>query len=168
MKKQLQINGLISSLLIMVLSLNSCKKGKDGEPGKDGSSNVSSHTFSVTSWTDHSDYWYTQLQISELTSDNINTASVQVYFGTVNNVWRAVPYTYVASTNYFMNYLTTIGMVEVRWEYNGIGSGNSPTSIYSATSQFKVVVIPPAAKKAHPNVDLNNYSEVKKTFDLKD
>jgi hypothetical protein len=30
------------------------------------------------------------------------------------------------------------------------------------------VGIPKAAKATHPNVDLNNYSEVKEIFDLKD
>ena len=67
-----------------------------------------------------------------------------------------------------MNFITAVGDIEVRWEYNGIGSGSSPTSIYGTASQFKVVVIPPAVKKANPNVDLNNYNEVKEAFELND
>lgn len=155
-------------ILVATITLNGCKKGKDGEPGKDGSSNVTSHTYSVSNWTDNSTYWYAHLSVPELTSDNINTASVQVYFSTVANNWQAMPFTYVASTNHFMNYITSIGQVEVDWEYNGVGSGSSPVTIYGATSMFKVVVIPPAAKKANPNINLNDYNEVKKAFDLKD
>jgi len=112
--------------------------------------------------------WYTQLSVPELTLSNINSAAVQAYFGTVSNNWIALPYTHIASTNYFMGYLTTTGLVEVRWDYNGIGIGSDPNSVFGATSQIKIVVIPPAMLASHPDVDLKNYEEVKRTFNLED
>jgi hypothetical protein len=159
---------IVGLIIITAITVNSCKKGKDGEPGKDGISSVTSHTFSVSNWTDNATYWYTHLSTPELTSDNINSTSVQVYFSTVANNWQAMPFTYVGSTDHFMNYISAISLIEVRWEYNGAGSGSSPVTIYGAASMFKVVIIPPAIIKQHPNVDLNNYNEVKETFNLKD
>jgi hypothetical protein len=167
MKKILKA-GVTLLLIVSAILCHGCKKGSDGEPGKDGSANVTSTTYSITSWTNGSNYWYKQLSVPELTSSNINSASVQVYWGTVSNNWIAVPYTYVASTNYFMNYLTTVNLVEVRWTYNGIGNGNSPNTELNGGSpvQIKVVVIPPALKKANPDVDLNDYKAVKSRFGL--
>ena len=147
---------------------SSCKKGETGAPGKDGNTNVTSHTYTITSWDSNSVKWYTDLGVSELTSSNINSASVQVYFGTVSNNWVALPYTQVSSTNYFMGYITAINTVEITWVYNGGGIGSSPNSFYGTNTQFKVVIIPPAMIKANPDLDFKNYNEVKTRFSIKD
>lgn len=104
------------------------------------------------------------------TTDNLNSAAIMVYFTTGNNKWTAVPFTqYNSPSNYFMGFNTSVGNVQVTWIYDSsLSSGDSPNTYYGVTVQCKVVVIPKAAKDAHPNVDLNNYSEVKETFDLKD
>jgi len=155
-------------ILFIVSIFNGCKKGKDGEPGKDGNANVKTHTFSVSPWSSNSSRWYSQVSVPELTSDNINSAAVQVYISITSNNWIAIPNTYVASTDYFWGYVTAVNTVEVRWDYNGIGIGSDPNTIYGATVQVKVVVIPPAMIKSNPNVNLNNYNEVKETFKIKD
>jgi hypothetical protein len=149
-----------------ILMINGCKKGADGAPGKDGSANVKARTFPVSPWQSNSSRWYTQLSVPEITSDNINSAGIQVYIGTASNTWLAIPYTYMASTNYFWGFVTTVNSVEVRWEYNGIGIGSDPNTIYGATVQVKVVIIPPAMIK--PNVNHQNYAEVKSAYKLKD
>lgn len=163
MKKTLQIIALI-----LLVTIGSCKKGKDGEPGKDGSSNVTTRTFSVPTWASNSSRWYTQLSFPELTTDNINSASVQVYWSTVNDTWVALPYTYIGTANnYFMGFATMVNMVEIRWDCNSMVSiGSSPNSVLGAIVQIKVVVIPPAQKKL--DVNHNNYIEVKSAYNLKD
>lgn len=169
MKKMLRINSVIL-FTASILLITGCKKGKDGEPGKDGSTNVISKLFSATSasWSNNGSYWYAFLTVPDLTTDNINSAAIQVFFSTSNNSWTAVPYTEVASSNYFMGFITKPNNIEVTWE-NNTSLGSNPNSFYTATTvQFKVVIIPAAARLANPNVDLNNYNEIKKTFNLKD
>ncbi len=164
MKNLLQI----LSIIIVITTINGCKKGKDGEPGKDGSANVTTRTFSVPAWSNNSSRWFTELSFPELTADNINSASVQVYWSTGNNTWVALPYTYIGTTNnYFMGFATMVNNVEIRWDCNSLVTiGSSPNSILDGTVQIKVVIIPPAQKKS--NINHNNYNEVKAAYDIKD
>lgn len=162
MKKNLQVVSLI--MVLATMSVISCKKGN--EAGL--TFTVTSKTYSVPTWSSNSTRWYITISVPELTSSNINSAAVQVYFSIDNTNWTALPNTVVLSTNYFMGYITSVGTVDVTWDYNGIGIGSSPNSVYSATSLFKVVVIPPAAIIANPDLDLNNYNKVKMKFNLED
>ncbi len=162
MKTLLRLSRLATVLLSFCL-LSSCKKAKDGEPGKDGVKIVS-RTFDVPSWVNGSSYWYKQLSMPELTADNINSAAIMVYFGTSANSWQAMPCTVVNTTDYFWNFTTAVNLVEARWEYNGIGNGSSPNSFYGVDVKLKVVIIPPAMIKDHPEVNLKDYSEVEKVF----
>lgn len=152
-------------ITISVISINSCKKGDEAKPGN---ANVKAQTFSVPTWSNNPDKWYALLPMPEITASNVNSAAIQVYFSKDNNSWTALPNTAVASTNYFMGYITSVSTVEITWVYNGSGIGNSPNTFYSATSLFKVVVIPPAAITANPDLDLNNYNKVKVGFNLED
>lgn len=167
MRKILRIE-LIILLAVLTSIVSSCSKAKDDEPEKPGNANVISRTYSVAAWSSNSSRWYTHLSVPEITLDNINSASIQVYFGIVNNNWIALPTTVVASTDYYMGYLTTVGIVEIRWDYNGIGIGSDPNTFYSATAKFKVVIIPPAMMRVNPNLDLKNYNAVKAKLNLKD
>jgi hypothetical protein len=167
MKKIIHFNLILFLGAAMTLN-NGCKKGKDGEPGKDGSANVFSHTYSIPAWSSTSSYYYADLYFAELTSSNINTASVQVYFGTVSGEWTALPYTEYASVNYWMKFTTTVNNIEIQWWHNTVTLGSNPVTYYGATSQFKVVVIPPSALQANSDLDLRNYNEVKERFKLKD
>jgi len=177
MKKSLNA-GLFMLLMSTALLFNGCSKdgadgapgaqGPQGAPGANGVANIISHTYTVSTWNNNSSIWYQDLNFPEITPSNINTASVQVYFGNVADNWEAVPFTVVNSSgNYFMSDITYIGGVEIQWEYNGVGLGSNPNSLYSATSQFKVVVIPPALIQQHPDVNLKDYSAVKRAFNLK-
>ena len=103
------------------------------------------------------------LDVPAITSTAQNSGAINVYLSTDNGTnWFALPYTFVASTNYFMGFVTSL----VQWIYNGIGNGSNPNSVFGSTSQFKVVVIPPAMVK--PDVNPNNYLEVKKAYNLND
>lgn len=164
MKSKIKI--LILSVFVSLL-ISGCEKGDKGDPGPSGTTNVSAHTYSVLDWSSNSSCWFTNLTVSEITSDNINSISVQVYFGKGDGVWMALPTTVVASTDYYMGYSTAVGIVQIQWYYNGVGIGNSPNTFFGFTSQYKIVLIPNAAKKANPNVDLKDYNAVKAAFDLK-
>lgn len=156
-----------------VLLFIGCEKGNDGEdgaPGKNGSSNVESRTFSVSSWSYSSPFHYTNLSVPELTQQNINSAGVMVYFSTTGTDWVAVPYTqYNSPYNYFMGFNTSVGIVQITWVYDtSLSQGSDPTTYYGVNLLYKVVVVPPSAKILYPNIDYKNYSAVKETFHLKD
>jgi hypothetical protein len=151
--------------LAFIILFAGCKKGKDGTDGKDGNANVKYRTFNSPGWNDNGSYWYTDLGVPEITSDNLNSAAVQVFIGTGTD-WTAIPCAYVTSTNYFWTFIMSTGSVRVKWTYNGIGSGSSPNSIYNATVQVKVVVIPPALIK--PGINYRNYDELRKAYNIQE
>lgn len=163
-----KITGLC--ILTLILFIFSCKKGDTGpagEPGKDGSANVTATTYSVGTWTNGSSFWYADLTVPAITSSNHGSAAVQVFFSTnAGTNWVAMPYTAVSSTNYFMEYLTGTNLVEVQWIYNGVGTGSSPNSFFGTTIYIKVVVIPSSLKKS--GIDHNNYQQVKAAYNLKE
>ena len=166
---------MLAGVLIIT---NGCKKSKDGATGPagangtngtngtNGNANVVAHTFTVSTWSSTSSYYYTQLAFPELNATNINSAAVEVFFGTAANTWTALPYTYVSTiNNYFMGFITSVSTVEVRWTCNSSFTiGSDPNSIFSTTVQVKVVVIPPGMKK--PNVNYHSYEEIKAAHNL--
>ena len=185
MKRQLKAAALF--LLAITLTTTGCKKAKDGEPGADGiagtngtngadgadgNANVVSSTYTIpasSSWAYASPAWSTNLTVPALTSANINTASVQVFVGTVADTWTAIPTTFYGSTNnYLMGFITTIGNIKVTWINNGVGAGSDPNSYFGTTTKFKVVVIPPGMITANPDLDLKNYNQLKGRFNLRD
>jgi hypothetical protein len=155
---------LVVILISLSVTLQFCRK-KDV-----GNADITTRTFSVSSWTWRSPDYYTDLSVPELTSDNINVAGVMVYFSRSSNNWIAVPYTqYNSPYNYVMNFSSAPGTIEVSWFYDtGLFQGSDPNAYYNTTVQIKVVVIPPADRIKYPDVDYKNYNEVKKAFNLND
>jgi hypothetical protein len=145
-----------------------CEKGEDGIPGKDGSANVESRTFSASSWNYSSPYYYLELSVPELTASNIHSTAVMAYFSIDGSNWRAVPYTqYNTPSNYFMGCISSVGNVRITWFYDSsLSSGDNPNVYYGTTVKLKVVVIPVAAKIINPNIDYKNYEEVRAAFHL--
>lgn len=158
----------IFQFLVIVLLMAGCKKGETGPAGQDGkpgSANITSNTYSITSWPYSSPYYYTNLATAALTSTNVNSAAVMVYFST-GSVWNALPYSqYNSPYNYYMGFNTSAGNVQVTWFYDtSLSTGDSPNTYYGTTIQIKVVVIPPAMIKK--DVNIRNYEEVKSAYHL--
>jgi hypothetical protein len=166
MKKTKKI--IVFLLVVISVVVNGCKK--EGAQGPAGNANVKSATFSVSTWYWNTPNYYVNLGVTELTSSNVNTAAVMVYFTYGNKPWYAVPYSqYNYPSNYYMGFNTGVGNVQVTWFYDSsLSSGDDPNTYYAATIKIKVVTIPPAEIKKHPDLNLKNYQEVSKTFNLKD
>lgn len=145
-------------------------KGDQGANGQNGNSNVSAYTFSINTWAWSAPYYYRNLVIPSITSSNTDSAAIIAYFST-GSLWRALPYTqYDSPYNYYMGLNTTVGSVQVTWFYDFSGSsGSDPCAYYGVTNILvKVVVIPPAHRKANPDLDIRDYKAVKKRFNLTD
>lgn len=166
---QFTITTVIS--LILITSNISCQKGDTGSPGQNGTGNIASNTYTVNSWAYTSPNYYANLNVPEITNNNINSCAVMVYYSnTSSDRWRAVPFTqYGSVNNYYMNFNSSVGNVQVTWFSNSsVSSGDNPNVYYGATSQFKVVVIAAALKAKNADINYQNYSEVKAKFGLKD
>jgi hypothetical protein len=173
------MKNLKSILAICVLSvlIASCTKdgetgpqgpaGTSGTNGTNGNANVSDTTFIINTWTTGTSFYYVNLDYSQLTSTVQEGGAVQVYFSSNSgSAWYSLTWIYDASTDYYMSFYTQTGRVVVKWQYDGSGIGSDPTSIFTASSFLKVVVIPPAMRIA--NLDLTNYQAVKSAYNLKD
>jgi hypothetical protein len=156
------LTGLIAALSVFISS--GCR-----DQAVDPATQVSSHTYSVSSWYWSAPHHYVDLGVEELTSSNLNSAGVMVYYSVSSGTWISVPYTvYGTVHDYHMGFHYAAGTVRVTWLYDGPSSGSDPNSYYSATVKCKVVVIPSSARLAHPDVDWNNYEEVRQRFHLND
>ena len=140
---------LLFSSLFFVLS--SCKKGDtgpQGEPGKNGSSNIQSYSQTAVnnSWTYNSseNSYDVTFSVPAITNAVVNGGTIQVFLGigTTTTQWAAMPFAY-GNSQY--NYDYQLGKVNI---YVTLGNGNTPDN--PGGLQFKVVVIPPAAKSANP------------------
>jgi len=175
MKKTIQIQ-TIAFLGSVVLFIGACTKegpaGPKGDPGQNGHTNVYAYNYSFTSgWPYTSPSYYRNLAVPALNAANIDSAAVMVYFSKGLGIWDAMPFTQYngLSPNYFMNFDTGVGNVQVTWTYNGSSQGSDPNTYYNITTiKFKVVVIPPSGRVANPDLDLRDYKEVKKRFHLQD
>lgn len=154
----------IAAIAVMLTSFG-CKKdsaGPQGPAGKDGNANVHSEEFTVYAsewwWNSTNKYTY---QVKIPTYQYANTA-VFVYLKINGTEWAPFPRTVflntsISQTQSFVNTYPTL-----MFKYQ-----NSDFSVASPpTCTFKVVCIEPSSLAAHPDLDVNNYNEVKKAFSL--
>jgi hypothetical protein len=164
----------LSQILILgitILTIGSCKKGDtgpQGPAGAAGNANVVSTTYNISSWPYNSPYYYCNLNVPAITSTNVNTSAIMVYFSTVNGVWNALPYTqYHSPYDYYMGFSVSTGSVQVTWVYDtSLNSGSDPNAYYSTTVQIKVVVIPPAMIR--PGIHYRSYDELKRIYNIRE
>lgn len=167
----MKANKLIVGLMLISASLiiSSCAKdGETGPAGKDGNANVQSILLNATSssWGFDNTYKWssaTWTGVSILTSSTINSGAMMLYEGGSGN-WLAVPYTFsIGTTGISFNsfYEVIPNSITV---YNQLSDGSNPSP---GAVQYRLVCIPPAGLAAHPEVDLKNYEQVAKAFDLK-
>jgi len=146
-------------------TLNSCKKGDTGPAGKDGvdgNANVTSLivTISSSQWTFSNNEYDATISVPAITQSIITSGTVQVFCSPDGANWLALPFSF---QGYEINYGYLVGQVQIAITLNNGGNPGQPNN-----NQFKIIVISSAARIAHPNVNWNNYNEVKKIFNLAD
>lgn len=170
MKKQILI--LASVVLVSTMLFNGCTKegqqgpqgiqGAQGTSGKDGSANVQSISITIHSWDWKYSSTYKQWYYNYSNSSNYQSAVIGYVMS--GNGKQVLPYVdNVSSVRYTMaTYLFGIPP-SIQFQFTNY---NSPTTAPSSDEYFYLVIIPPAMKKANSNVNLNNYEEVKKYYNL--
>jgi len=176
MKKKFLIGFMIT---VSVLILNGCAKdgetGPAGKDGQNGNANVSCSTVTtLNNWNsayddgiyftyEHDVYW------TGLTQAIKDKGVVMVYYmDGPNNDWVAIPYTQ-EDTGYFEQVAYYFGAGKLTMEITGYDNSGSPgASAYNGVFIIRIVAIAASSRVAHPEVDLKNYNEVKKIFNIKD
>lgn len=166
---------LATSIVAGMLVFTSCTKegpvgpqgpaGADGLNGLNGSSNVAAYTGTTqnSSWvvnTNNIELDAT-FPVSAITSNVVANGTIQVFLGDgTGNTWSAMPFSY---TSVEYNYSYSVGQVVIQ-----VTQGNGVLPSNPGAQQYKIVVIPPAARKANPHVNLHDYNEITKTFNVQE
>ena len=157
-------------------SLNSCKKevgpagpqgpaGTNGTNGTNGNANVTSTTFSATFTWDGTNYWRSATvgSISILTSEIVTNGAVLLYLNDGGN-YTAIPVTMSLGGSVVEDVWFTYSTNQISIVFEDSDESDPGTG----TINFKLVCIDATAMATHKNVNLKNYEEVKKAFQLKD
>lgn len=161
----------LTILCIMGLAITSCKKktvegptgptGPQGGQGIKGNANVTNTTFTISSWT-ASGYAYVSdyLPLPNLDSTAFVSGVVMSYYMESSSFYP-LPFNdgdYMLQPEYGLNYMR---LYFYKNDHSAI-SNPGPGFV------IRVVIVPPAKKIGHSNINYNNYSEVKSAFSLKE
>ncbi len=165
MFKPLKTNFMKKLLLVFVsaLTLLGCKKveGPAGKDGKDGVSNIKTTQFSVNTnqwiYDNQTKEYFFNINVPAININVINIGAVSCFMSdAAGEEWIAMPFTYNGVQSFFSFKESN---VTVSFSLSSGGVPGNPGFV-----KYKVVVIPPAMVK--PNVNFNNYSELKKAYNI--
>jgi hypothetical protein len=162
---------LLFATIISVI-LSACKgdkgdtgpAGSNGAQGPQGNANVTTVTVTTSNWILSGVAWYTTINVSSITQSIVDNGIVMVYMD-AGGAWLALPVTIIPSSSYSSTYryYHYLGAVEVDKEDTDLTTPANP-----GTKTFKIAVIAGSIARDNPNVNWDNYSEVKATFNLQD
>ena len=158
----------ITLTLCTLIFTTSCKKpekGATGPAGPTGNANVQSTTVTISNWSYSAPSYYVNLSYSAITSNIINSGAVLVYAQTGTGTYSQLPLTVYPSSSYSssLEVVSSLGSVQVIWTDSDLTQPANP-----GTWTFKIVAIASSAIAENPNVDLNDYNQVKAAFNLND
>ncbi len=176
-------------LLLLLVVLQSCKKGdtgpagpqgatgaqgqqgpagQNGADGQDGNANVFSTTWDVPvgAWVQSNPIYYADITDYNITQDILDNGSVQVFMEspTLAGAWLNMPWTEITTSAYFTqwNFAYNLNVVRISKQ----DSDNTQTGLPTSTRRFKIVTIESYAMEANPDVNWQDYQQIKETFEL--
>ena len=154
----------LAALAIVAGAFTSCKKKKAEAPAAPAST-VQSFTYGTNNfaWTQNGNVFSAVLTVDAITTDILSKGTVNVFIGDGTGYnWMSMPVTLNGIQWRDNIYIHTV-------QVNAEESKTGNTSFANpGVQQFKVVVVSSSARIAHPDVDLNNYKEIKEAFHLAD
>jgi hypothetical protein len=172
--------GMVAGMILFI----SCSKegptgpqgvaGTNGTNGTNGVANIAVETFTLNSgnWSYSTTYLdYTAvLNDAALIQSVQDSGAVEVFYSiNSGSLWSALPCTINVGSGAFYTFAfsSATAAATLTWTYFGSGTGTDPSTAFSgANLEFKVVTIPPALRKANPNVNFHDYNDIKKHFKL--
>lgn len=157
------ITGLV---LTLGLTFTSCKKAEKGDTGPAGTNGtngnanvIGTNVVTVSTWAASGSVWESTITFSGITSNVVDKGIVSVFVLYGTSWWALPDLNGKNSTQYGFG----IGFVKL---LNSNSDGTTPAN--PGTQTFRIVVVSPSNRIANPNVNWNNYAEVKKVLNLKD
>lgn len=167
---------LISGVIVCLgLTFTSCKKAEKGEMGPqgvagtngtNGNANVKTMTVTVTAadWTASGSggMQSTVITNTNITQDIIDKGAVMVYMVNAGQT-SALPLMMYPSSSYGINmqFTASLNSLAITIQRTDLAAAVNP-----GTLTYKIVTIAASARMQNPNVNYNNYEEVKKAFNL--
>jgi hypothetical protein len=153
---------LVLGVLLCFAVFTACKKeaGPKGDKGAPGNANViglDPVTVTADQWLNSDDVWLALLEVPEITQEVMDHGMVQVYV-MYNTKWWTLPYIQGIQQ-------TTFAILPGQVMLYRANLSNTPAG-QPSDRQYRVVVVAPAQLDAHPDVNWNNYTEVKEALDL--
>lgn len=166
--KKLKIGLLI---ILAAFLITGCQKGDKGDTGDTGpagpsgpkgSANVSSTNYTVATGTwggVNTGFVFKDITINEITQSILDNGVVMVYEGGPSQ-WNALPHSNQNDEWRFLISTQRLRVILLHANGTNVADPGSKT--------FKVVIISGDAMTLHPNLNLNNYDEVKYALQLED
>ena len=165
--KHLTKIGLLLLISIATLSFDGCKKdkgvkGDKGDTGATGNANIQSFSFTVYAtdwiWTGSPQYKRYSVTTCSLITSTIMSSGALMLYNTYGSYLEPLPYSFPLSSTKTRSYTVEYALGEIYINvYNSDYSDPMPS-----TETYRLVAIPPAIKKANPNVNWKDYNEVQK------
>ena len=154
-------------LICLVATFTSCSEdGKDGMAGTNGTNgtNGNANVVGTTDFTILPTDWQTTGNLKSVTitnngvTQNIVNSVIVIFFQNSVSSYLAIPFSYQGIDRGFAFGLNYIQITL---------SASSPITV-TANTVIRAVIISSSNRMANPNVNWNNYAEVKDKFKLKD
>ena len=162
---KLKLTGFMSAILLM-LTISSCKKDKYGNTNI-----TSSNTITATNWISESDdgtnYVFKSANSWDVITQDIVDNGVVLGYYKQGSEWLALPYSEDGDT-YSLNFNFSFEVGKIYIYADGWENPISPNPSDFNGLVFRFVAISEHQRMANPNVDLTNYEEVKRVFEIKD
>lgn len=151
---------LILAVIAGAFLLGSCKKAVTEHEENYPHSQVNSTTITVSNWTGDGDGYFASAQVDFITQDIHDNGAVMCYIKDGNS-WLAMPIT-LSTGSWISHYLFSTQVGKVNFScYDDDGFTPEP-----GMQEFKIVAITSIGMIHNPDVNLNNYEEVKDAFNL--
>ena len=163
MRNKLQNSIRFMTLVLSLIVVVSCKKDDDSAYQKKGNYPTKYSKQFTVSWTLNAPGYFCTISDANITQAVVDNGYVGVYLSNDSGGWIALPITIPITSTYATTFTPVhyLGGITI-WAYDT----DTQQTVDPGPTTFKVVIMSAAARMANPTLNLKNYEEVKKAFNL--